>query len=240
MPTKPFKWLALYQVPIIEQLHIEEALLRNTTDNFLITNIQPPEAIVLGASRQLDVDVHVSHATSDGIPVIKRYSGGGSVFLDQNSIMVSWIVNSLKLMPLSSEIFEWTRGIYAPLFPRTFAIRENDYTLDNKKIGGNAQYIQRYRWVHHTTFLWDFDSQKLNRYLPIPAHQPLYRQQRSHKDFLTVIHPWFPSKQDFLDELLQKAQESFLLVPIEIEDLGPSLTQHSRKGTQVLIEAPLC
>lgn len=239
MLYQQFKWLPLYQVPIFEQLYIEEALLRNSSDNFLITNTNLPEAIVLGASRRLSLDVNVSAALQNKIPVIKRFSGGGSVFLDQDSVMVSWIANSAQTMPISKDIFEWTRGIYEPLFPSTFAIREHDYALENKKFGGNAQYIQRYRWVHHTTFLWDFDIQKLSQYLPLPVQQPAYRNQRSHADFLIAIHPYFISKEDFLQQIVQQAQQNFSLVAVNKEHLEPYLAQNTRKGTQFLIEAPI-
>jgi hypothetical protein len=42
-----------------------------------------------------------------------------------------------------------------------FALRENDYVLGAHKIGGNAQSISKNRWVHHTSFLWDFESTRM-------------------------------------------------------------------------------
>ena len=49
-----------------------------------------------------------------------------------------------------------------------FSLRENDYVLGAHKIGGNAQSIVKGRWVHHTSFLWDFDPAKM-RYLQVRA-----------------------------------------------------------------------
>lgn len=235
MHNSPFNWLCLDHTPIFTQLQIEEALLRNTNDNFLITNIAPREAIVLGVSRQLDTDVHVATAQQDQIPIIKRYSGGGSVFLDENSLIITWIVNSEQTMPSSKELFDWTQQIYSKLFPNTFAIRENDYTLENKKIGGNAQYIQKNRWVHHTSFLWDFDPNKLARYLPLPQTQPIYRQQRSHLDFLTGIHSFFASKQQFLALLLQEITSSYSLLKVQEAYLKAIISKPHRQGTKRLI-----
>jgi len=45
-------------------------------------------------------------------------------------------------------------------------LRENDYVLGPRKMGGNAQSIIKNRWVHHTSFLWDFDVLKM-RYLKV-------------------------------------------------------------------------
>ena len=47
-----------------------------------------------------------------------------------------------------------------------FSLRENDYVLDARKIGGNAQSIIRDRWVHHTSFLWDFNVMRM-QYLQV-------------------------------------------------------------------------
>jgi lipoate-protein ligase A len=38
--------------------------------------------------------------------------------------------------------------------------------LGEKKIGGNAQTISKGRWVHHTSFLWDF-TEKNMQYLKV-------------------------------------------------------------------------
>lgn len=236
MHNNPFNWLCLDHASIFTQLQIEEALLRNTNENFLITNLSPQEAIVIGVSRQLDIDVHVTSAQQDRVPVIKRYSGGGSVFLDKNSVIITWIVNSEQTMPSSKELFSWTQKFYSELFPKAFAIQENDYTLENKKIGGNAQYIQKNRWVHHTSFLWDFDPNKLARYLPLPQTQPMYRQQRSHLDFLTNIQPFFASKQQFLTLLLQKIATCYpSLVKVENTYLESIVSKPHRQGTKRLI-----
>ncbi len=69
----------------------------------------------------------------------------------------------------------WTANIYDPVFngidknsssdnnnsnqsKKLFSLKENDYVFyDDKKIGGNAQTLTSGRWVHHTSFLWDFD-----------------------------------------------------------------------------------
>ncbi len=48
-------------------------------------------------------------------------------------------------------------------------------------------HSSRYRWLQHTSFLWDYDGHKLNRYLTNPAKQPQYRNQRFHEDFLCKL-----------------------------------------------------
>lgn len=221
-------------LPIFKQLQLEEALLRTSSQNFCLVNTHLPEAVVLGISRKPERDLHVEHLKEDGIPIIRRYSGGGTVFLDADSLMVSWIINSPTPSPSSKDLLQWTQDIYAPIFPIGFKITENDYTFLDKKIGGNAQYIQKYRWVHHTTFLWNMNPKKLARYLPTPEIQPSYRQNRSHDEFLTTIYELFDSREDFLSQLKQSAASKMVWEQGSIQTLTPMLSLPHRKATQIL------
>lgn len=85
---------------------------------------------------------------------------------------------------------------YGPIFHRLsgepiFSLRENDYVVDGyKKVGGNAQSIIQARWLHHTSFLWDFDDADM-KYLAMPQKRPNYRGDRPHTTFLTRLAPRF-------------------------------------------------
>jgi lipoate-protein ligase A len=50
-----------------------------------------------------------------------------------------------------------------------------DYVFGERKFGGNAQAITNKRWLHHTSFLWDFEPANMAALLN-PAKQPHYRQ----------------------------------------------------------------
>ena len=49
-----------------------------------------------------------------------------------------------------------------------------DYVFGDRKIGGNAQSITKSRWLHHTSFLWDYDPEDM-KYLKHPPRTPKYR-----------------------------------------------------------------
>jgi hypothetical protein len=46
--------------------------------------------------------------------------------------------------------------------------------------------ISRDRWVHHTSFLWDFATSSM-RLLQLPEKRPEYRADRQHEEFLTSL-----------------------------------------------------
>jgi lipoate-protein ligase A len=86
-------------LPILYMLRIEEALLRATSDNWIFVNDGTKEpAIVLGISGKPHELVHVEAAHKARIPLIKRFSGGGTVIVDSNTVF-STLIASTKDVP---------------------------------------------------------------------------------------------------------------------------------------------
>lgn len=196
--------LNLKNLPILEQLRLEEALLRADTGDWCLINHGSSPAIVMGISGKPSELLNFEKVTRDAIPVIKRFSGGGTVYIDSQTLFVTLICNGQKQ---PKEILEWTEKLYQPLFPG-FSLRENDYVFGERKFGGNAQYIQKGRWLHHTSFLWDYDPEKME-YLLLPKKRPAYRESRSHTDFLTTLRPLFPTQESLIEALLNHLSEHF-------------------------------
>jgi len=214
--------LRLHRVPILEQLRLEEALLKANHENWCVLN-QPPEeegSVVLGIGGKPAELVHLDNAQKDNIPLIKRFSGGGTVFMDENVRCVSFIVNSAALPELKSfprPIMDWTGGLYEQVFHQLnvpgFSLRDHDYCLGQKKFGGNAQSIVRDRWLHHTSFLWTPCFDMLERYLQFPRKVPEYRAGRSHTDFTCGLGTHFEGGCDaaFSQAVLTALEEYFIL-----------------------------
>jgi lipoate-protein ligase A len=82
-------------------------------------------------------------------------------------------------------------------------LRENDYVMGDYKIAGNAQSITKEGWLHHTSFLWKYDPNNMERYLTLPTKRPTYRKDRSHAQFLTSLQSIYTSlkKTDFFHSL---------------------------------------
>lgn len=226
------KLLKLNKVPIYEQLQIEEALLRADEENYCLINTNPPEAIVMGISGKLEKLVNTKLTTQDNVPIIKRFSGGGTVYIDPETIFVTFICNTkpLNIPAYPNDILNWSETFYRPLFPASFQLRENDFTLGEKKIGGNAQYIRNQRWLLHTSFLWNFTPQKM-AYLLHPEKTPKYRNNRPHSDFLTPLSSHLPSKTSFLDSLLNHIHNTFSPFEISLPQISSILTRPHRKST---------
>ena len=60
-----------------------------------------------------------------------------------------------------------------------------DYIFGDRKFGGNAQAITRQRWLHHTSFLWDFRDDRM-ALLQHPEKTPEYRAVHSQTNYVFV------------------------------------------------------
>ncbi|XP_030923002.1 uncharacterized protein LOC115949875 [Quercus lobata] len=123
----------------------------------------------------------------DQIPVVRRFTGGGTVVVDPSTIFVTFICNKdavAGLQPYPQPIMSWTGALYNKVFQGIgdFHLRENgnctlhntNYVFGDRKFGGNAQSITKNRWIHHTSFLWDYEVRNM-AYLKLPARAPEYR-----------------------------------------------------------------
>ncbi|MBS0654765.1 MAG: lipoate--protein ligase family protein [Verrucomicrobia bacterium] len=200
-------------LPILEQLKAEEALLRVGSGNWCLINEGAPAAIVMGISGKTEELIDPTQYQKSPVPVIRRFSGGGTVFIEENTLFVTFLFEraDLDLGTSPKNLLEWTENLYKPLFAHTdFEARENDYVIGDKKIGGNAQYISKAKWLHHTSFLWDFCPDKM-QLLKMPPKVPQYRNQRSHDAFLTKLKYHFHSKEHFFDALIAELATHFEL-----------------------------
>ncbi|EFJ50368.1 hypothetical protein VOLCADRAFT_103956 [Volvox carteri f. nagariensis] len=239
--------LLLSRLPIYNQLHLEEALLRATKDNWLIVNdgaFDP--AIVVGISGRppqlIDCELSLRH----GIQAIRRFTGGGTVVVDHDTLFSTLIMQGSALPDVDcfpQPIMAWTERIYRPAFAAAgcpdFALRENDYIIgDGRKVGGNAQAITGRRWLHHTSFLWDFDPQRM-ALLRQPAKAPQYRQGRTHLDFVARLRDVLPmhgGRQRLLDAIVGSAID---MVDFEVQERTLAEASAALQQPQLLLGTKL-
>ena len=232
-----FHLLHLQNTPIFEQLKLEEALLRNDTRNWILIGEGSPPAIVMGISGKKEEMIDEKKVQALGIPLIKRFSGGGTVLVDENTLFVTFICQKeLHDFPAYPEpILKWSEEIYKDVFPQeNFALRENDFVFGEKKFGGNAQYIKKDRWLHHTSFLWDYSSKYMDLLL-IPKKIPKYRNDRRHQDFLCRLREHFSHPQEIIMALKTALRKRFEIKEATLDDAASAFANEYRRATSLLI-----
>ncbi|GFY84902.1 biotin/lipoate A/B protein ligase family [Actinidia rufa] len=208
-------------VPILKQLHLEERLLRTSSDNWcIVNNGTNAPTIVMGLSGKPSELLEVGSVLQDEVPVIKRFTGGGTVIVDPGTIFVTLICNRDSVpgvQPYPRSIMHWSGLLYNEVFEgfRDFRLHENDYVFGNRKFGGNAQSITRKRWIHHTSFLWDFEARNM-AYLKLPQKAPEYRLARSHMEFVCRMKDYM-TRSVFIDKTLKAMENHFSVRPVEVD-----------------------
>jgi lipoate-protein ligase A len=179
---------------VAEDLALEEALLIEADagrGERVVRFWEPPDfAVVLGASRRLADEVHVDTCRADGVPVLRRSSGGGTVVVGPGALNVSVILPQSEAPGLSAVdvSHRYVLELLAQSIRRTGSPvtveGRGDLVLEGQKCAGSAQRRLRYWFMVHCSILYDFPIDRIVRYLTIPARQPEYRRGRAHQDFL--------------------------------------------------------
>jgi lipoate-protein ligase A len=220
-----------------QQLQIEEALLRVGKGNWCLINQGTPDAIVMGISGKREELINEQEYKKRPVPIIRRFSGGGTVYVEKETLFITFLFEkeSLDLGTSPASVMEWTEKLYAPLFTQElhFGLRENDYVIGDKKVGGNAQYFSKKKWLHHTSFLWDYCPEKMNLLL-MPSKAPEYRSKRSHEEFLSKLGAFFPEKEVFIQGFLKELQKQFCVSLRDLQEASQPILVPHRKSLEFI------
>lgn len=225
---------------IQQQLELEEALLRNDDRNWCILQDGVPPSIVMGISGKPENLIDLERLDSNPIPLIKRYSGGGTVVVDQNTAFVTFICQGeqLNVHSCPDRIFEWSDQFYKRVFEGyPFIMRERDYAFEDRKFGGNAQYLAKNRWVHHSSFLWDYNTELMHLLL-LPQKRPQYRLERTHSEFLCKLRDYLPSKEMLWKRIENALAETFTVSHAHIQHIESLKEKPHRRMTMLLETKP--
>ena len=165
-----------------EQLAMDELLLQKAEAGRLGETLRFWETkeyfVVAGRAGRLKEDCFLDRCRSDKIKTLRRVSGGGTVLQGPGCVNYSAVLSyksdngysSIRssyrnILGKISEAMQ-ARGINVAFYPIS------DLALDGRKVSGNAQARKRKYFLHHGTFLYDFDLEKIPSYLKHPAKEP--------------------------------------------------------------------
>lgn len=163
--------------------------------------------VVVGRHGDVASEINEDACRADGVPVLRRFSGGGAVVLGHGCLNYA-VALSLASHPALAEVAASFRFVLEALVtalavPGLSIMGGTDLALNGRKVSGNAQRRGRRAIVHHGTLLYAFDPALATRYLKEPVRQPRYRAARSHADFLGNL----PLSGETIRVRLQRAWE---------------------------------
>src|SRR5262249_40985310 len=149
-----------------ENLALDEALLLAAEDDrggeVLRFWENPALAVVPGAGGSVAHDVNVAACEADGVPILRRASGGGTVLIGHGCLCFS-LVLAYESAPGLHDITASNRHVLGlvcnALRPLVAATMEgtSDLAVNAVKVSGSAPEPERTHFLHHGTLLYGFD-----------------------------------------------------------------------------------
>ncbi len=181
-----------------ENLACDEALLdlcEGGNDDEILRFWEPREHfVVLGYSSKVSSEVNLRSCQANRIPVLRRFTGGGTVLQGPGCLNYSTILKIQSPGPLkgivetNAFILEGHRETLSQIIGSEIRIQGScDLAVGGMKFSGNAQYRRRRYLLFHGTFLLHLEIDLMEKILPVPAKQPPYRCNRSHQEFLANL-----------------------------------------------------
>lgn len=193
---KPGRFLDLTIGDPVRDLAAEDALLAEveaTGEGLIRAWESPTTCIVLGASSKLLEDVDVEACAREGVPILRRGSGGGTVAIGPGALNLS-IAAPIAGHPELRAVDRAQRFLMEQLAealrehdPRVRMLGSGDLAIGDRKFCGSAQRRLRRGLLVHLSLLYRFDLPLIGRMLKVPARQPEYRRGRPHGDFVTNL-----------------------------------------------------
>lgn len=137
-------------------LAVEEIFLKNRSEEFIILG-KNRQSVIAGKHQCIHREADTEFVNENHIPVMRRITGGGTVYHDEGNLNFAFIRNCepgrqidfyRHLAPVLD--FLDSAGVNA-------SIRGSDIISGGKKISGNAEHVHRNRVLHHGTLLFDAD-----------------------------------------------------------------------------------
>ncbi len=182
----------------------------------------PSLFVVLGHGNRTASEVNQNACQDQGIPILRRCSGGGTVLQGPgclNYAVILQIDSHPELHSVTSTntaIMERNRSILAPLAPAPITIQgHTDLAIEGRKFSGNAQKRTRSHILFHGTFLLSMDLNQIRQVLHHPSLEPGYRAGRDHTEFL--CH--FPASAEVVRNQMQSGWQAVtpFTAPLESE-----------------------
>jgi len=155
----------------------------------------PAPFVVVGHGNEVAREVNLSACEADGVPVLRRCSGGGTVLQGPGCLNFALVIEvssnpALQSVTKSNDfILGRNVGALSGLLGSPVGVDgDTDLVWRGRKFSGNAQRRRRTHLLFHGTLLLGFVFSLLEKYLPPqPPRQPGYRLARPHRDFLVNL-----------------------------------------------------
>lgn len=149
--------------------------------------------VVLGSSNVAEAEAAVESCERAGVPILKRYGGGGTVLLHDGCVVASiglWVrqhfQNRLYFGHLNQAIIDALASVW-PALAMLGQRGLSDITAEDRKIAGTSLFRSRNYLLYQASILVDARIDLLEAFLKHPTREPDYRKGRGHRGFVAGL-----------------------------------------------------
>lgn len=182
-------------------------------DVFLFWQTKP--TLVVGKYQNVYEEIDIKYVREHGINVIRRLSGGGTVYLDAGSFLYSYVGKGDGEISFERYLTPVCNALRSLGVPAECDGR-NDITAYGRKISGNSQYKTGGRTVHHGTILFDGDIDVMERATRLPNYKITSKSIKSVRSRVVNIAELLPnpmSAREFADFMISSLAGDKIYVP---------------------------
>ncbi|MFA4661769.1 biotin/lipoate A/B protein ligase family protein [Pyrococcus kukulkanii] len=220
------------------QMAIDEAIMRARIEGRVPDTVRlyvfKPSSVTIGRFQSVKHDVNLEKARELGIPVVRRITGGGSVFHDEYGEITYSVIIGEDYHPALKNIQESYRFLAGPLVD---ALKDlglnaefsglNDIVVNGKKISGSAQTRRKGVILQHGTFMYSTRLEVLASVLKVSKEKLKDKRVKSiYERVTTVEREGIKLSREEAYELLKNSFfRAFPLEPGELTDYELELAE---------------
>jgi len=176
----------------------EEFVLRNFNEDVLML-WESKDSVVVGKHQNAFAEINYPYLVEQRIPLIRRISGGGTVFHCKGNLNVT----VLKQSDTSNGYIDF-KAFTKPLidFLKEFNLEakfegKNNLTIKGLKFSGNSAHIFKNKTLHHGTILFDADLSKIENIINTNRESYSDKSVKSIVAKVTNLKPFLDNSTDY-------------------------------------------
>ncbi|MFD1672541.1 lipoate--protein ligase [Agrilactobacillus yilanensis] len=176
---------------------------------FMLWSTTP--TVMLGKYQDALAELNLNYIQQQSIQVVRRYSGGGTIYTDAGGCQFSFIQPQSTTTISFDTYIETIQQALLDMNISAEKTSRNDLTIKEKKFSGNAQYNHQGYTVHHGSILFDTDLEQMYDALHVDdmkLRSKHIASIRQHTINLKTIRPDL-TMADFKTRLIRNVRATF-------------------------------